>query len=173
MLTYGRFLFANKRTSANPELIEQLKQLSADGNAEAMVVLGNLHARGYTVKPSVRQAVRWYKKAVKADPQNASIVNEVAWTLTVTDIKTLQRARYARRVMNQMMQTNLDAAARPEYLDTWAATHAASGDFAGAIRLQEQAIAAASVQNRDDVLGVLNEHLELFKAGAAITEQAP
>ena len=138
-----------------------------------MVVLGNLYARGLGTRASTRRAINWYKKAVKLSPADADIVNEVAWTLTVSDIAGLKRGKFAKRIMDTLMEENPEMRTRPEYLDTWAAAHAASGDFDQAIALQEQAIAEATSQQREDVLDILKDHLQQFRAGAAITEKAP
>ena len=74
--------------------------------------------------------------------------------------------------MDRLMNSSARARNQPEYLDTWAATYAASGDFEKALTLQEQAI---DVANRDqtDVIDILREHLELFKDGKTVTEKAP
>ena len=71
------------------------------------------------------------------------------------------------------MAKNPQAGTHPEYLDTWANTYAANGDFSKAVALQKQAIASASAQNRQDILQILNDHLVKFMAGQAITEQTP
>jgi TPR repeat protein len=177
ILSYGRFLAGlhadPQATGAdNDQVHTWLKDLADDDNAEAMIVLGNLHARGVGTRASNGRAVRWYKKAINLAPENSDIVNEVAWTLTVSDLAGLKRARYAKRIMDKLMSDEA-MRARPEYLDTWAAAHAASGDFTQAITLQEEAIAQAAAQEREDVLDILKTHLEQFKAGATITEQAP
>ena len=122
---------------ANGQIYQRLEDLAGNDEAEAMVILGNLYARGIASKASNRTALRWYKKAVKTAPANADIVNEVAWTLTVSDIPGLKRAKYAKSIMDFLMDEDEDARIRPEYLDTWAATHAASGDFERAIALQQ------------------------------------
>ncbi len=172
LLNYGRFLAAGKDRQANPNIFNALRELAKDGDAEGMVVLGNLYARGIGAKASNRTAIRWYKRAVRQAPDNPDIVNEVAWTLTVSDIQGLQRGKYAKRIMDTMMVSDA-ARERPEYLDTWAAAHAAIGDFDQAIKLQEQAIEVAAAQQRDDVMDILREHLEQFKTGNTITEPAP
>jgi TPR repeat protein len=178
ILSYGRFLSGMEEVTvdgedANHQIHQRLRDLAAADEPEAMVILGNLHARGIATAASNREALRWYKKAVRAAPDNADIVNEVAWTLTVSDIAGLKRARYAKRIMDSLMNGDATARVQPEYLDTWAAAHAASGDFDRAIALQEQAIEQATSQEREDVLDILRGHLELFKAGATITEKAP
>jgi TPR repeat protein len=177
ILNYARFLTnqaAEKSSGGDHKLIiKQLRNLADTDDTEAMVVLGNVYARGVGVKPSNKRAIRWYKKAVNTEPANADIVNEVAWTLTVSDVKGLPRHRYAKKIMDELMASDEQAGARPEYLDTWAATHAAVGEFPRAIELQEQAIATARAQQRDDVIKILQEHLDRFKAGDRITEKAP
>ena len=153
------------------------KDLAAKDNPEAMVVIGNLYAKGAEVKRSTRKAVRWYKKAV-AQAQasfhgNAAIVNEVAWTLAVTDQKDLQKPDYAQAIMDTMMQNNKQVQNHPEYLDTWAATYAANGNFPKAIELQKRALHFARSQERTDVIAILQTHLESFEAGANITDRTP
>ena len=93
-----------------------------------MLLLGNLHARGVGVRKSPRRAVSWYKDAVKVSPEDPNIVNEVAWTLTVSNVAALKRTRYALGIMDVLMGNNDEARNKPEYLDTWAAAHAANGD---------------------------------------------
>ena len=69
-----------------------------------MVVLGNLYAKGISINRSPRRAVRWYKKAVTrvqaSHHGNAAIVNEVAWTLTVSNQKGLLKPGYAQAIMD-------------------------------------------------------------------------
>jgi hypothetical protein len=138
-----------------------------------MLLLGNLHARGVGVKPSPRRAVGWYKDAVKVSPDDANIVNEVTWTLTVSDLKRLKRARYALTIMDDLMSNDEDARSKPEYLDTWAAAHAANGDFGRAISIQEEAVEAAKAEQYESVREIIEQHLDEFKNGRTITEPAP
>jgi TPR repeat protein len=178
ILSYGRFITSLKAedqvTTENArQARDWLNNLASAGNSEAMVVLGNLYARGIGTKTSTARAIRWYKKAVAENPEDADIVNEIAWTLTVSDISRLRRADYAKGIMDELMSQNADARSRPEYLDTWAATHAGIGDFDRAVTLQEEAITQAAAQDRQDVLEILNKHLNLFKTGETITERAP
>jgi len=136
-------------------------------------MLGNLHARGVATERNLRVAQRWYRDAVKAGTDNAQIVNEVAWTLAVSDLKRLRRGRFANRIMTRMMESNEQARAQPEYLDTWAATYAATGNFREAVRLQEMAVQAAIQADRDDVLDILRRHLDLFLNGKPVMEMVP
>ena len=139
----------------------------------AMVMLGNLHARGVATKQNFRIAYRWYRDAAKAAPDQADIINEVAWTLTVSDLQRLRRGRFANRIMTRLMQSDEEAQGKPEYLDTWAATYAATGDFSEAVRVQELALREAMNAQREDVLDILQQHLDLFREGKPVIEQVP
>ena len=104
---------------------------------------------------------------------NAAIVNEVAWTLAVSDQKGLHKPDYAQAIMDEMMRSNKQVQTHPEYLDTWAATYAANGNFPKAIELQKRALYFARTQERSDVIDILQTHLESFEAGANITDNTP
>lgn len=172
--SYARFLLDRTiEQPSDPRAITWLAELAKEEDSDAMLLLGNLHARGVSVKQNFRKAFAWFKTAVKTSPENAGIVNEVAWTLTVSNLDGLKRTRYALKIMETMMNSDKEAQQRPEYLDTWAAAYAANGDFGRAITLQQQAVEAAETGNNDDVLDILREHLEAFQNGKSITEQAP
>lgn len=138
--------------------------------AEARLILGELHARGRYVKRSHRRARSWFKSAVAAAPETASIVNEVAWWLTVTQIERLRDERYALRIMDHVMQRDAAARKQPAYLDTWAAAHAANGDFDRAVALQQEAVREANAQGLTHVIEELRQHLAAFEAGETITD---
>ncbi len=170
---YARFLVAEQSIAADARLQDWLQRYADQEDAEAMLLIGNLHARGIIGSQDIKAALKSYRAAVKANPGDANIVNEVAWTLVVSDLIELQDPRYAKRIMDAVMTQDTEASGRPEYLDTWAAIHAANGDFERAIALQEQALARARELNRTDVLEILETHLEKFRAGETIIEPAP
>jgi TPR repeat protein len=172
-LAYARFMMLEPDRTGDPRAVGWLEGLAASDEPRAMVMLGNLYARGVLVEASPRRAVRWFKSAIKSAPTDPEIVNEVAWTLTVTDLEALREERYALKIMNEMMTTDSEANGRPEYLDTWAAAHAANGDFEGAVEKQALALSAATADDRDDVLEILETHMDLFKAGKVVIETVP
>lgn len=172
--SYARFLLDRSVDQpGDPRAVDWLRELAEGGEAESMLLLGNLHARGLGTDLDVRRAVHWFKQAVEQAPDDANIVNEVAWTLTVSDQQALRRARYARRIMDRLMEDNAEARQRPEYLDTWAATYAANGDFERAVALQRQALDVARSADYEDVLEILEAHLEAFHDGRTISEAIP
>ena len=180
IISYARYLSSavgQQSVSAHARLMPWLLELAATDHAEAMVVLGNLNARGIAVPKSNRRALRWYKKAVRNAGSHhhgaAEIINEVSWTLATTPIRGLRNSRYARTIMDELMNADKTARDRPEYLDTWATTYAANGDFETAVDMQQRAIEKALEQQRNDVIEVLRKHLSKFKAGDQIVEQVP
>jgi TPR repeat protein len=173
--SYARFLLdRDAGQTGDPRALEWLEELAdSDDEPEALVLLGNLHARGIGTGQSPRRAIRYFKEAVKRAPEDPNIVNEVAWTLAVTELDRLRRERYARDIMDHLMEANSDARQRPEYLDTWAATYAATGDFDRAVVLQKQAVDVAQAAEYDSVLDILKEHLDAFHAGETVSEAVP
>ena len=179
IVAFARFLISPAGEGFREEeqfgIVKLLEELVAEKEPEAMVVLGNLSAAGVQTDQSARRAISWYKKAVKAvsnniDEASDEIINEVAWILATTSKRSLKRARYALRIIDKRMQDSTLAREKPEFLDTWAAALAANGQFEKAIEIQKQAISKATEQDRDDVLRILERHLESFKSNQPITE---
>lgn len=173
-VSYARFLVVADR-EFNDTAWRWLRELADADNADAMVIIGHLYAKGQHVDKRLRRARGWLKNAVKAAPDDAQVVNEVAWTLTVTPQDGLRDARYALKIMDRIMADERNDARRvPAYLDTWAAAFAANGDFERAISVQKQAIALA-MEDDDGApeLTVLRQHLDVFRAGQLISEEVP
>ena len=179
IVAFARFLLSPAGEGFREEekfgIVKLLEELVAEKEPEAMVVLGNLSAAGVQTNQSFRQAISWYKKAVKTasnniDETSDEVINEVAWILATTSKKSLKRARYALRIIDKRMQDSALAREKPEFLDTWAAALAANGQFEKAIEVQNRAISKATEQDRDDVLEILERHLKSFKLNQPITE---
>ena len=71
------------------------------------------------------------------------------------------------------MSADDNARKNPAYLDTWAAAHAANGNFARAVELQQQAVDAARAQEESAVIEVLEAHLAAFQRGEAVIDPVP
>ncbi len=172
-LEYARFLMhRDVDRGFNDRAYRWVRQFARDDNAHAMVLIGDLYARGLHVGKSFRRAGSWFKNAVKAAPDDAYLVNEVAWRLAVTHLPKLRNERFALEIMERVMAESAEARRNPAYLDTWAAAYAANGNFERAIAVQEQAVEEARASSNDD-LPILLQHLEAFRAGEEISEQVP
>ncbi|MFP6796255.1 MAG: tetratricopeptide repeat protein [Pseudomonadales bacterium] len=173
-LQYARFLMhPDVDRPFERQAYHWLQEVARQDNPDAMLVLGNLYARGVHVNRSFRRAFGWFRKAIASAPEDASIINEVAWTLAVTNLEKLRKPEYALEIMTGIMESDLNARQTPAYLDTWAAAHAASGDFTRAVDLQTEAVDQATRQEQNAVIDVLQEHLEAFKAGRPVIDPIP
>jgi len=104
-MQYARFLFdPNNERIFSDDAYAWLEELANNDDPEAMLMLGNLHAKGINVEQNFRRATSWFKSAVSTAEDDANIVNEVAWTLTVTNIDQLRNQSYALRIMDRMMR---------------------------------------------------------------------
>ena len=157
----------------NETAINWLRDLAKD-NVHAMLTIGAVYARGEYLEQNYRRAAAWYRKAASAGGEDPEIINEIAWTLTVSGHKPLRNPRYALRLMERMMNGNAVARRSPVYLDTWAAAYAAIGDFDKAVSLQEESLRnAADTQETEAVTNILKEHLEAFKRRTSIIDSIP
>lgn len=173
-LQYARFLLIHsEQREFDPDAVEWLKQDAKLDEPEAMLLLGNLYARGVGVSTSYRRSLRWFKDAVSNAPDDANIVNEVAWALTVTNLDRLRNPDYALRIMERIMTTDGQARQNPAYLDTWAAAYAANGKFERAITVQVEAVSAAEALEQVEVIEILREHLDAFENGQTIIDAVP
>ena len=168
----ARFLIFEKRPFSK-NAMDWVKDLAKQDHPEALILLGNLYARGGEVKQNFKRATRYYQNAIKAAPKNAAIVNEVAWTLAVTELEDLKNPDYAFEIMNHVMVKDSSAMENAAYLDTFAAACAARGNFKRAIELQVLAIQFAEDAEQDEEIDVLKEHLEDFENGRVIIDAVP
>ena len=170
---YAQFLLNGDR-GFNERAWRWLREMAHAQNADAMILIGYLYAKGLHVDKRLRRAKTWLKNAVKAAPHDLQVVNQVAWALTVSPLDGLRDERYALKIMDRVMADESNAARRvPAYLDTWAAAFAANGDFERAIAVQEEAIEQALDREITGILPVLREHLEALRAGQLISEDVP
>lgn len=172
-LAYAQFLLTSEPASLDVPARDWLKELAKAEQPNAMLMLAGVQARGVHVPRDIRAAKKLYAAVADNARKDAELINDVVWTLTVTDVPQLRDPRAALKLMDTLMNVNKDAAENPAYLDTWAASYAANGKFPRAVELQEQAVKAAKAQAKDDVIKTLGEHLAAFKRGEALTEQVP
>ena len=173
-LQYARFLMAEAvEREFTGQAWRWLREVARDENPEAMLLIAALYARGVHVSRNYQRARLWFRNAVRTAPDDPDIVNQVAWTLTVSQLAKLRDERYALRIMERVMASSDAARESPAFLDTWAAAHAANGNFDRAIALQELALEQARQREQANVLAVLQEHLEAFRAGETISENIP
>jgi uncharacterized protein len=171
---YTRFLLANADVIAfDTRVVDWLDALIIDDDAEAMLLRGALYARGVGVNQNFRRAQQWYRRAASTSERNAELINEIAWTLAVSHLTRLRQPEYALRIIERTMTSDPVARRNAAYLDTWAAAHAANGNFERALEIQRKAVAAAEAEADENLIEVLQRHLELLEQGQTITDEIP
>ena len=146
-----------------------------EDDANAMVALGNCYAKGCLSSPNYRKARRWYRRAVNAEPENANVINDVAWTLVVSNRERLRSPRYALRIIEEIMLNDAEARESPAYIDTWAAAYAATGNFERALELQREALDRVmnSPTRSEAELKAIQDHLDSFSNEKVVIEEVP
>lgn len=174
-IDYARFLLQpDYGRSFNDRAYGWVRDAAKAKDPHGMLLLAQLFHTGSHVGQSTWRARSWFKRAVRVAPDDPYVVNQAAWTFTVTRIPRLRDARYAQRIMDRVMaEEGAEARKDPAYLDTWAAAYAANGDFERAIAIQQEAIEQAQSDNRQrQTLPILLEHLAAFRAGERISDEA-
>jgi len=96
--------------------------------------------------------------AHEIDPEDVATLNHLAWMRATCPLDEIRDGVLALRDSTKACElTNYKA---PGYLDTLAAAHAETGDFAEAVRWQEKAIELVSTEHRADY----ETRLELYKS---------
>ena len=175
-IEYFQFLVNEQSNhTLNQRSVDWLLEEADASNPIAMFELGNCFARGCLARPNFRKARRWYRRAVEADPENAALINTVAWTLAVSHHRRLRDPRYAINLMDDLMDSDEEARTVPQYIDTWAAAYAAAGKFDRAVEIQKEALQIASNSRSfsPDDLTLMAEHLALFENREKVSEEIP
>lgn len=156
------------------EVVEWLLDSAANDDVIAMLELGNCYIRGCGTKPNFRKAIRWYRKAVRMAPENPEVVNSIAWTLAVTDKKRLREPSFALEIIEHLMANDELSRVNPMIVDTWAAAHAALGNFERAVELQREALMLAlREQTSQNLIEEIQSHLNSFLQGEPLSEAVP
>lgn len=161
------------------QALDWLQELAEqDEWTDAMLLLGSLLARGDVVSRDPAAAVGWFKRAA-ASTGDADVINTVAWILVVAEQRDLRDPDHGLELMTRLMEQDEIAARNAAYMDTWAAAHAATGDFERAVTLQEEAVAIAEAEKADrgdegpEYLPLLRDHLDKFRRGDTVSEDVP
>ncbi len=104
-------------------------------------------------------------RSAEACPDHFELLNNYAWALATVPEASHRDGAKAVKVA-RLAISQLPDEPGPEYLDTLAASLAEAGDFAAATATIQEAIQAARrLGYPDEVLEILNGHLEHFKQG--------
>jgi tetratricopeptide (TPR) repeat protein len=110
-----------------------------------------------------KQALSVYEKAIIVNPNDISLLNNLAWQLAAHSDKSLRDGNRAIQWAEKAAQ--ITQSQNPAILDTLAAAYAQSGDFAKAVRTAERA--ATLAKRQPALLKGINASLKLYQSGKA------
>jgi spermidine synthase len=102
-------------------------------------------------------------KAMKLQPNNLVILNNLAWVLATADNTSVEDAKEAIKLAERVCE--LTKHKDPDLLDTLAAAYAAGGRFDEAVITTQKAIEAAKTVGQKDLIIELQEQIKLYQSG--------
>jgi arylsulfatase A-like enzyme/Tfp pilus assembly protein PilF len=138
------------------------KLLEIDPNQA--VVLDRL-GEAYYYQGQINRAFNCWEKALKFKPDWIEVLNILAWVkATHEDIRFRNPAQAVRLAQRACKLTNNR---NPVMLNTLAAAYAAAGNFTDAVKTAERTLKLALAAGKNELVGNIRNHLELYKKGRA------
>lgn len=165
----GTFMLGGMFGEVEQEGVDWLNKASASDDGEAFLSLGNAHYYGKGLALDRKAGIRFWERAVEKGLPMAS--NNLAWALCTVDDESLIDAQRGLAVIT-LLESKGEAQDLAS-LDTLAACHAATGDFAKAIELQARVVADAEdlVGADDNSLVGMKNRLKLYESHERFTER--
>ena len=114
-----------------------------------------------------QEAIVDYGRAVELDPEQPDFANALAWILATCPTDELRDGERAVEWATRACEAS--EWANYWWIDTLAAAHAETGDFAKAVEMQEKAITLGPEERRAELLA----RLELYQAGKPFRAEPP
>ena len=108
-------------------------------------------------------AIENWTKAAELKPDDAEILNNLAWVLATTGDVSVQDANKAVELAQHACE--LTGYKNPSFLDTLAAACAAAGRFDDAVKTAKQALDIAKSGGQEDLTNEIQSHIKLYEAG--------
>ena len=111
------------------------------------------------------------RRGSESCPEMLSNLNNYAWALATLPEDDLRDGARAAEVIRSAIARAGDADPDPAYLDTLAAALAEQGELEEAIRVGSEALERQqSAEGSEEVLRVLRDHLDAYRAGRAVRD---
>ena len=123
------------------------------------------------------EAIAYYEKAIKLEPKDDGILNNLAWVLSTSPDDKLRNGRRAIQLATEACK--LTEYKVPHILSTLAAAYAETGDFDTAVKWSNKAVELAnsakkdSKENDQETKDALKKELERYKAKKPTRELLP
>jgi Tfp pilus assembly protein PilF len=105
-------------------------------------------------------AARAFRKALPSSPDDPDLLEGLAWVLATAPDVSVRDGKTAVALARRAAQLSGEA---PNVLDTLAAAHAESGEFADAVANAERALALARSGNHSDLIPQIELRLDLYR----------
>jgi tetratricopeptide (TPR) repeat protein len=128
--------------------------------------LGDIYAKLGTANildGDKKAAIQNWTKALALKPDNAAILNNVAWLLATGEDVSAEDANKATGFAEKACKVTGDK--NSEFLDTLAAAYAAAGRYEEAAATAQKAIEVARGAGRESTAGEIQERLKLYQSG--------
>ena len=107
------------------------------------------------------EAIRFYQAALKAQPDQEGVLNNLAWLLATCPEAAFRSGPEAVRLATRACE--LSGYAKPLLIGTLAAAQAEAGDFQAAIATAERAAALATTLHLEEVAAKNRELIQLYR----------
>src|SRR5262249_21573949 len=114
---------------------------------------------------------QYYESALKAEPNNAAILNNLAWLRAACPDPIYRDGQEAVRLSTRACE--LVGYGKPLFIGTLAAAQAEAGDFQTAIATAERAAALAQSLRLEEIVARNRELIALYRQGKAAHGGAP
>lgn len=157
--------------SSNPLWLFE-RAYSKDPNVLAPIDLSTIFANGYLSKPQPGKAKNILQETAEKFFPNGT--NNVAWFLSTLDENTIADPSFAIGLAKRVVDDPKYATTHT-YVDTLAATYAASGQFELAVATQQEAIGYVknlqiSDENKEKLLSEFTRRLTMYKEHSKVVE---
>jgi tetratricopeptide (TPR) repeat protein len=117
----------------------------------------------YTQLGKYNLAIENWAKATELKPDDAELLNNLAWLLATTGDVSVQDANKAVELAKRACE--LTGYNNPSFLDTLAAACAAAGRFDDAVKTAKQALDIAKSGGQEGLANEIQSHIKLYQAG--------
>jgi Tfp pilus assembly protein PilF len=114
-------------------------------------------------------AIRFYRAALKAQPDQDGLLNNLAWLLASCPDAAFRNGPEAVRLATRACE--LTGYAKPLLIGTLAAAQAETGDFQAAIATAERAAALAAALRLEEIAAKNRELIQLYRQGQPFHEK--